>query len=148
MLVAHQLQYGEEHADERRLVHGRFEERGERRATIAPQLAVDALHVDVNRCLVVANALGTRYGVLRLEYTAKRAHEVPQLNFLYRLRLGRYLPRRQIVRGAREPLAPLAAALFEHARSIAVLFVLEEPPHEVLPRVFEFFDDFVFAGQR
>ena len=60
VLMAHQLQHGQEHADQRRLVNGVVEEGGERDAAVAAQPLVDPLHVHVDRRVVVANAFRAR----------------------------------------------------------------------------------------
>ena len=119
------------------LVDGRFEERGERDAAVAAQPLVDPLHVDVDRRFVVADAFGAGDGVLGLEHAAERADQVPQLDFLNRLLIGRRLAGRQVVGQARKALAPLAAALFEHAGRVAILLVLEQPANQLLPRILE-----------
>ena len=85
--------------------------------------------------------------VLFLEHAAERADQVPQLDFLNRLLVGRECPRRQVAGQPRIALAPFAAALLEHAGRVAILLVLQQPADQLLPRVFQLVRDFLLAGQ-
>ena len=69
---------------------------------------------------------------------AEGADQVPQFDFVDRLaRPGRAAAAGQSRWPAGETLLPGAAMLFEHAGRVLELLVLQQPPHQVLPRVVE-----------
>ena len=74
-------------------------------------------------------------------------HEVPEFHLMDRLVGQIPLPRRQIARHPRIVLLPGPAALIEDTGRIAILLVFQEPPHKLLPGVFEFLLDLIGPRQ-
>ena len=75
-VVPGEFQDSEEHADDRRLVHAGLKQVGEGDATLASQLAVNPLHVNLDRRFVIDNR-GRRNGLRIAQDAAHRADQVP-----------------------------------------------------------------------
>src|SRR5437867_986907 len=60
---------------------------------------------------------------------------------------GRYVSPGQIARQAWVPLAPLSAALLEHAGGVSILLVLQQPANQFLPRILQLIGDLLLARQ-
>lgn len=80
-VVTDEFEDGEEHADDLAAKRLSLEQGGEPDFLFPPNEISDLLDVNLNGCLVIADA-GAFFDLLPLEHTSQRTDEIPQLNLL------------------------------------------------------------------